>query len=122
MIVAGVVLLGLLVVVPIIVLLTGANGDEGEVDANTVVVNEREVTIEIRDFEFAPSNISVPRGASVTWLNDGNAPHDATDNDGGWDTETLTANESETLTFDKAGTYDYHCSIHPGMNGKLTIR
>jgi plastocyanin len=38
-------------------------------------------------------------------------------------TKTLGPSESQTITFlaDKAGTFEYYCTIHPGMNGTITV-
>jgi plastocyanin len=120
-IVAGVCLFGLLVVVPAIALLAGAGGGS-EPDESTLIVDQMDFTIEIVDFKFEQSNVSVPRGARVTWLNAGNAPHDATERDKEWQTDILEESDSETLTFDRPANYDYYCSVHPGMEGKLTVR
>jgi len=68
---------------------------------------------------FAPSVITVPVGASVTWTNTTSAPHTATDDGGGWTTPTVT--NSATLTFSNPGTFTYHCAIHPDMHGTLLV-
>jgi plastocyanin len=86
------------------------------------VVDTDTVTIDIEDFEFKPSNVSVPLNANVTWNNHDNAPHDATDDSNEWETERMDDDENASLTFDTPGTYDYHCSIHPYMKGRLTVR
>jgi plastocyanin len=119
-IITGVTLLGLLLLGAAVVLLS--NGGGSEPDDATTVVDDASVTIEIVDFSFVQSNISVPRRARVTWLNTGSQPHDATENNRAWHTNLLEADDSETLTFDQPGSYDYYCTIHPGMRGKLVVR
>jgi plastocyanin len=79
------------------------------------------VTIEISDFDFSPRDATVEAGTSVMWVNRDSAPHDATDDGDAWATETLDEGESGSVTFDAGGKYDYHCSIHPYMNGTLTV-
>jgi plastocyanin len=96
--------------------------DDTEVAATPTVVDTDTVTIDIEDFEFKPSNVSVPLNATVTWNNHDNAPHDATDDSNEWETERMDDDENASLTFDTPGTYDYHCSIHPYMKGRLTVR
>ena len=96
--------------------------DDTEVAATPTVIDTESVTIDIEDFKFAPSNVSVPAGATVTWVNHDTGIHDATDDGGQWETELLEGDESGSLTFDTPGTYDYHCSIHPYMKGRLTVR
>jgi len=78
--------------------------------------------VTIQDFAFSPGNLQVPAGAAVTWTNRDSTPHDATSRDGSWKTGTLSKGESETLTFDRAGDYDYYCSIHPSMKARLVVR
>jgi len=64
----------------------------------------------------------VPRGAEVTWVNDDKAPHTATERASVWDTRVLSEGESATLTFERPGTYNYYCTIHPYMAGSVTVR
>ena len=78
--------------------------------------------VRIEDFSFQPGNLEVPIGAAVTWTNGDAAPHDATARNGDWNTERLSNGESDTLTFDNAGTFDYYCSIHPSMKARLVVR
>ncbi len=80
-----------------------------------------EVTVEIRNYDFFPRDLTVQRGARVTWIDRDNAPHDATDVDRAWGTGTLTPDKNATLTFDDPGVYDYVCTIHPNMEAKLTV-
>lgn len=79
-------------------------------------------TIAIEDFAFRPGNLEVPVGANVTWRNDDGPPHDATERNGDWQTQRLSEGESESLTFDRTGNYDYYCSIHPSMKARLVVR
>ena len=92
------------------------------VAATPTVITAGEFTIDIRDFDFQPSNASVPSGASVTWTNDDSAPHNARARDDSWGTDNLGKNESGTVTFDAPGTWDYHCTLHPYMKGAITVR
>ena len=100
----------------------GMHNRGGEVAASPTVIDAREYTIRISDFEFVPSNVSVPRGAVVTWTNEDNVPHDATDDSDSWQTETLSRGDSGEITFSNPGVYRYYCSIHPYMKGQLTVR
>ncbi len=79
-------------------------------------------TVSIEDFAFEPGNLEVPVGATVTWINEDSAPHDATARDADWHAERLSNGESDTITFDAAGQYAYYCSIHPSMKALLIVR
>ena len=76
-------------------------------------------TVDIRQFEFEPAEISVKAGQQVTWVNGDPAPHTAT-GDGG-DTGRLTEGGRGTLTFDRPGRYSYLCTVHPAMTGTVLV-
>ncbi len=81
-------------------------------------------TVEINDYAFGPANITVKAGTKVTWTNQDSVKHDvvADDNvDNGPKSELLAKGDTYSFTFDKAGTYTYHCSPHPYMKGTVTV-
>ncbi len=88
----------------------------------TPFVAQGDVTVDMRGFEYFPRDLTVDIGASVTWTNYDNVPHNATDVDKAWETETVREDESATLTFPEPGEYEYYCTIHPSMKAKLTVR
>jgi plastocyanin len=69
------------------------------------------------DFEFDAVNVTVPAGTTVTWTNDGAAPHSATAVDGSFDTEVFDAGGSASVTFDTPGTFAYYCLLHGTSDG-----
>jgi plastocyanin len=79
-----------------------------------------EVTL-VKSYRFDPAVISVDAGATVTWTNEDDFPHDVTLLDGSDETVDLPIGESGSLSFDEAGTVFYQCSIHPQMHGKVVI-
>lgn len=79
-------------------------------------------TVTIRDNRFSPGNLVVPRGATVAWKNEDRAPHDATADGDAWETGRLRKGDSDSLTFDEPGTYDYLCTVHPSMKARLTVQ
>lgn len=79
-------------------------------------------TVIIKDFAFSPGNLQVPLGATVTWTNRDSAPHNASAQDASWKTDTLSEGESGTVTFSRAGEYDYYCTIHPSMVAHLSVK
>ena len=76
----------------------------------------------IIDFGFEPASINVKVGESVTWTNTGAAPHTATADDGSFDSKNLASGATFTQAFAKAGTFAYHCAIHPAMKGTVTVQ
>jgi len=76
----------------------------------------------IIDFGFEPASINVKVGESVTWTNTGAAPHTATADDGSFDSKNMANGATFTQAFAKAGTFAYHCAIHPAMKGTVTVQ
>ncbi|HEX5478627.1 MAG TPA: plastocyanin/azurin family copper-binding protein [Dehalococcoidia bacterium] len=74
---------------------------------------------------YAPNPITVQAGDSVTWTNNGPATHTVTSDPGGalaFDSGNIAAGGTFTQTFSTAGTFTYHCSIHPGMTGSVIVQ
>lgn len=79
------------------------------------------VAVEIVDFAFNPGSIEVTVGTTITFTNQGQAPHTATSDDGAWDTGQLDNGDSASITFDIAGTFSYHCEFHPTMEATIVV-
>jgi YVTN family beta-propeller protein len=79
-------------------------------------------TISIANFAFAPAALTVAPGDTVTWVNNDGAPHGLRYKDGAQGTDPLLPGASFSRTFDKPGTYDYICSVHPYMSGRVVVR
>lgn len=75
--------------------------------------------VTIRDFSFGPSAITVHVGDTVTWSNAGPTAHTATG--AGFDTGILGKGRSGSHTFTTAGTFAYHCTLHPFMHGTVVV-
>lgn len=77
--------------------------------------------IEIADFAFTPATLTIAVGDSVTWTNADAVVHTATSTSGAFDSGDLATGESYTLTFSAPGTYDYLCTPHPTMTGRIVV-
>lgn len=75
----------------------------------------------IEDYVYRPATLVVPVGSKVTWTNRDDVPHSATAA-GRFDTGLFGKGQSRTITFHRAGTFAYICSIHPFMHGKVVVR
>ena len=78
-------------------------------------------TIRIVKFDFSPGMITVPVGASVTWINEDDDAHSIVADDKAFQSTALDTGERYTFTATMAGTYAYHCGLHPHMVGKLVV-
>ena len=81
-----------------------------------------DVTVDIKNFAFGPQSLTVTVGSKVTWKNDDTTTHTATAGDGTFDTGNINASSSsKTVTFSKAGTFQYRCNIHQYMTATVTV-
>ena len=78
--------------------------------------------IKIDNFTFGPAAVTVPVGTTVTWVNEDDIPHTVVATDKSFKSKVLDTDEKFSFTFTKAGTYDYFCSIHPHMTGKVVVK
>jgi plastocyanin len=79
-------------------------------------------TVEITGFAYAPPEIRVSPGDTVTWRNRDAAPHTVTADNGGFDSGEFARGATYRRRFDRAGTFAYFCAVHPNMRGSVTVR
>jgi plastocyanin len=81
--------------------------------------------VAMKDFAFHPTEVRVPRGARVTWLNCEGAnidAHTTTSDAGVWSSESMRAGASYSRVFDQAGRFEYHCVPHASfMRGVVIV-
>jgi plastocyanin len=80
-----------------------------------------ETTVSIDNFTFSPDSLTVTRGATVTWVNHDDIPHAIYFAGINVRSHAMDTNDSFGHRFDQAGTYDYICSIHPHMKGRIVV-
>jgi amicyanin len=78
--------------------------------------------VKIDNFSFGPAELKVAVGTTVTWTNRDDIPHTAVSTDKMFKSKVLDTDEKFSFTFSKAGTYEYFCSIHPKMTGKIVVQ
>ena len=78
--------------------------------------------VKIQDGSFEPVDLEVKVGSTVKWTNDGQKPHTVTSDKGDWGSGELANGQTFTATFTKAGTFEYHCKLHPDMKAKITVK
>ena len=80
--------------------------------------------VKIDNFAFVPRELTVARGATVTWVNADDVPHTATatQKPREFDTGTLDTDDTASHVFKTAGTFDYFCAVHPHMTGRVIVR
>lgn len=71
---------------------------------------------------FSPKPIQITVGSTVTWTNATAPTHTATSDTGAWDTGNIASGATSTaISFPTAGTFTYHCAIHPSMTGSVIV-
>jgi plastocyanin len=95
---------------------TGPGGGGGAADKTITIVGESGAS------SFSPSPDTVNVGQTVAWHNAAGATHTATANGGAFNTGNIGAGKtSAAITMNTAGSFPYHCSIHPSMTGTLVV-
>jgi plastocyanin len=73
----------------------------------------------VKDMKFSPAVIEVPAGTTVTWtFQDSDTPHDVKGD--GFQSAVMRAG-TFTHTFSTPGTYDYQCTLHSQMTGRVIV-
>jgi plastocyanin len=75
--------------------------------------------VAIQSMKFAPADLSVAVGDTVTFTNMDSAPHTGTAKDGSFETGKLSKGQSGTVTISSAGDHAYFCKVHPSMKGVI---
>ena len=77
--------------------------------------------VTLSNFAFSPATVTIPVGAAVIWTNKDSTTHTITSDDSLFESGNLSPGKTFSFTFRQTGTYNYHCSIHPSMTGKIVV-
>ncbi len=84
----------------------------------TLAANE----IGIDNFKFGPATLTVSRGTKVTWINNDDVPHLIVNVENKFrQSPVLDSDQKFSVSLTKPGTYNYFCSLHPMMVGKIIV-
>jgi len=75
----------------------------------------------VDNFSFSPVAASVPVGATVRWTNRDDVPHVIMSTEKKFKSPVMDTDEQFSHTFEAPGSYDYFCSLHPKMTGRVTV-
>lgn len=75
------------------------------------------------EHSFSPAQVNLKRGGTVTWNNTTGMAHNVTfaAAQGAPANVEAHTNGSTARTFNAVGAFDYQCTNHPGMSGKVTV-
>lgn len=102
----------------------GLIGLAGVDAAHAQIGAKPEQQITLKSLQFKPKKVTVKPGTKITFVwkesvahnvvFDKNGPKSPTQNKGSW--------SPDASKLAKAGTYKYKCTLHPGMNGEITVK
>jgi plastocyanin len=76
----------------------------------------------IANFAFSPATLTVKIGTKVVWTNHDTVTHTVTADKGAFNSGPLAPGSTFSFPFTKAGTYSYHCNIHPSMMASIVVQ
>jgi amicyanin len=85
-------------------------------------------SVSIASMAFSPATLTVSVGSTVTWSNNDAVAHTVTSDDGLFDSGSISSGDAYTgggtysYTFATAGTFNYHCTFHTMMTGKIIVQ
>jgi plastocyanin len=97
----------------------GCGGDDND---SSSAAPASQTTVGMKNIKFQPEAIRVKAGQEITWTNDESVPHDVAATSGAdFKSETFGKGGTFKFTPTKAGTIEYECTLHPGMDGKIEV-
>jgi amicyanin len=85
------------------------------------LAHAEEPMVKIDNFTFNPPSLTVTAGTTVTWKNQDDIPHTVASTTKAFKSKVLDTDDGYSFTFTTPGVYEYFCSIHPHMTGKIVV-
>jgi len=84
--------------------------------------NASEVSVDINNFSFNSQILTIKAGTKVTWTNNDSVVHTITSDSGDLlNSRVLDLGETFSFTFNKSGSFTYHCNVHKTMKGTVIV-
>jgi plastocyanin len=81
------------------------------------------VQVAMKDIAFTPKAVTAKVGQTITWVNDDKLDHNVTaDSGAGFKSRAFGSGGRFSYTPTKPGIIRYECTLHPGMNGTITVK
>ncbi len=110
------------ILLTILVILNACLAAWGDDATSLTVGGDKKNTIEIKDFMFNPSTLTVKAGEKVTWINRDDEPHTVVSVSKKFQkSSALDTDQEFIITAGAPGTYEYFCSVHPKMTGTIVV-
>ena len=119
--------LGLALAAAILIIGIAASGGCGKTPAKTVTppagdtgAGKKTFIVTIKNFTFTPAKLTIPVESRVKWVNQDSGQHAVLGKP--LDSGPINTGEAYSYQFMSAGTFPYHCSIHPYMEGVVVVK
>lgn len=76
--------------------------------------------VTIQNFKFKPAEITIQKGETITWINEDSITHTVTGTV--FNSGPLGKGKSFKHIFNETGTFEYSCTPHPYMQGKVIVK
>jgi len=88
----------------------------------TLPAHAADIAVKIDNFTFTPASTEIAVGTTVIWTNEDDIPHALAASERQFKSHALDTGDTFTYTFTQPGTYEYFCSLHPHMKGKIVVK
>ncbi len=78
--------------------------------------------VTIKNLKYDPPKLTIKPGETVQWVNKDDNDHTVIGDDESFASENLSSGDKFSHTFEKKGTYKYHCKYHPRMKGQVLVQ
>ncbi|MDP9046755.1 MAG: cupredoxin family copper-binding protein [Bacteroidota bacterium] len=78
-------------------------------------------SVSIVNMAFSPDTLKIKAGTTVSWMNNDGMAHTVTSDVSLFNSGNMAVGVTYKYTFSAAGTYSYHCAIHPTMTGVVAV-
>src|ERR687895_13525 len=112
----------LLACVALGLVVAGCGDDDGDDGGGGGAGGAGGAEVSMEGIAFQPAEVTVSAGDTVTWTNNDSVGHDVTaDSFSSGDPGGMASGDTFEHTFEEAGTFDYVCTVHPGMEGTVVV-
>ena len=101
---------------------TASGSTAGQMAQPVAVAAQAGPRIEIAKHKFSSPTLTVPVGTTVTWLNRDEDVHTVVSTTQAFKSAGLETDEAYSYKFTKPGVYEYFCTLHPLMTGKVIVK
>ena len=102
--------------------MTGCGGSTAPTGGSSSGPAASTVQVVLAGIAIQPTQATVAVGGTVTWVNNDSVMHNLTDDKGAWASGQMAPGKSFSQKFTTAGTFPYHCIIHPSMTGTIIVK